>query len=325
MKVAINGFGRIGRSVLKIALNKGVDIVAVNDLNTPEQLAYILKYDSVYGPYHRSVSFDKDHIIIDKKKILVLAEPDPTKLPWKKLGIDVVLEATGRFTDRDGASKHLEAGAKKVLISAPAKNPDVTIVLGVNDKILKREHQIISMASCTTNCIAPIVKILNDEFGVETGYLTTIHAYTQDQQLLDTPHKKFRRGRSAAINLVPTTSGAATATAEVIPELEGRLDGMAIRAPVPCGSISDFVAVLKKNVTASQVNKAIENASKKIPTVLEYSQEELVSTDVIGNPHSSIFDSKLTRTNGKQVKVFSWYDNEYGYSNRIVDLLKKLK
>ncbi|MCW8965346.1 MAG: type I glyceraldehyde-3-phosphate dehydrogenase [Candidatus Pacearchaeota archaeon] len=324
MKVAINGFGRIGRAVFKIALEKGINVVAINDLSDIETLVYLLKYDSVYGKYNKKVEGGKDFIKVNGKKIFVFGEKEPQNLPWKKLGVDVVVESTGFFTDKEGARKHIEAGAKRVLISAPAKNPDMTIVLGVNEKDLKKEHKIISMASCTTNCISPVVKVLNDKFGITKGYLTTIHAYTGDQRLVDAPHKKLRRGRSAGINLVPTTSGAATAVTEVIPSLKGKLDGLAIRAPVACGSICDFVAVLKKSVTEDEVNKAMKEASKKIKNVLEYSEDELVSTDIIGNMHSSIFDSKLTKTNGNMVKVFSWYDNEYGYSNRMVDTLKLL-
>ncbi len=322
MKVAINGMGRIGRSVFKIALEKGIDVVAINDLTDTETLAYLLRHDSVYGNYNKKVEAGKGFIKVGNKKINVLAEKDPAKLPWKKLGVSVVIESTGFFRDRKLAGKHLSAGAKKVIISAPSSDADVTIVLGVNEKELKKEHKIISMASCTTNCAAPIIKILNDEFGIEKGYLTTIHAYTSDQRLLDSPHKKLRRARAAAINLVPTTSGAATAVVQVIPSLKGKLDGMAIRAPVPAASITDFVLVLKKEVTVEKVNKAVLEKTKKIKNVLEYSEDELVSSDIIGNSHSSIFDSKLTKANGNVVKVFSWYDNEYGYSSRMVDLLK---
>jgi len=325
MKVAINGFGRIGRSIFRRALDEGVNIIAINDLTDTKTLAYLLKYDSVYGIYDRPIVAGRGFIKVGDKKISVFSEKDPEKLPWKKLGIDIVIESTGFFIDREGASKHLKAGAKKVLISAPAKNPDITIVLGVNEKKLKKSHNIISMGSCTTNCLAPIVKVLNDKFGIKKGFMTTIHAYTSNQNVLDGPHKKLRRGRTAGVNLVPTTSGATTSVVEVIPSLKGKIDGMAIRAPVACGSITDFVATLGKPVTTEEVNKAMENASKKLKGILEYTEDEIVSTDIIGNSSSSIFDSKLTKANGNMIKILSWYDNEYGYSCRMVDLVKMLK
>ena len=326
VKIAINGLGRIGRAVLKIALEKKLDVVAINDLGSIESLVYLIKYDSVYGNFLGTIEGGKGFIKINDKKIAVYAEKDPEKLPWKKLGVDIVIESTGIFTDREGAGKHISAGAKKVIISAPGKNVDATIVLGVNEKTLKKEDKIISMASCTTNCLAPIVKVLNDEFGIEKGFMTTVHAYTNDQVILDVPHKKLRRGRAGAINLIPTTSGATTSVGEVIPELKGKMDGLAIRAPVPCGSIIDFVATLKKEVTREQVNSALKKASQKeLKWILQYSEEELVSSDIIKNPYSSIFDSKLTQANGKMIKVLSWYDNEYGYSNRVIDLIKLLK
>lgn len=325
MRIAINGVGRIGRVVLKRALEKGINIVAVNDRLDVKTLAYLLQYDSVYGPYKKKVETGKDFIKIGGKKILVFSEDDPEKLPWKKLKVDIVIESTGVFRDKEGASKHLTAGAKKVLISAPSDDSDSTIVLGVNDKDLKKSDKIISLASCTTNCIAPVIKILNDKFGITKGCLTTIHAYTGDQKLIDSPHKKLRRARAAAVNLVPTTSGAATAVAQVIPSLKGKLDGMAIRAPVPCGSITDLVVVVKKSVTVEEVNRAMKQGAKKIPSILEYTEDEIVSSDIIENPHSSIFDSKLTKTNGNMIKVLAWYDNEYGYSCRMVDALKLLK
>lgn len=325
MKVAINGFGRIGRAFFKRAIEKGIDIVAINDLTDTETLKYLLKYDSVYGKYNKKIKSGKDFIKVGNKTIQVFAEKDPAKLPWKKLGIDVVIESTGFFRDKKGASKHLVAGAKKVLISAPSEDADVTVVLGVNEKELKKEHKIISMASCTTNCAAPIIKILNDEFGIENGYLTTIHAYTSDQRLLDSPHKKLRRSRAAAINLVPTSSGVSTAVGQVIPDVKGKLSGIAIRAPVSCGSITDFVLTLKKTPSVEEVNEVIKKSSKKIKNVLEYNEDEIVSSDIIGNAHSSIFDSKLTQTNNNLIRIFSWYDNEYGYSCRMVDFLKLLK
>jgi glyceraldehyde 3-phosphate dehydrogenase len=326
IKVAINGFGRIGRAIFKIALENKIDIVAINDLAEPKALAYLLKFDSVYGNYDKNVEFGKDFIKVENKKINIFAEKDPEKLPWKKLGVDIVIESTGVFTDREGAGKHIQAGAKKVIISAPGKNSDITIVLGVNEKELKKEHKIISMASCTTNCLAPIVKVLNDSFGVEKGYMTTVHAYTNDQVILDIPHKKLRRGRAGAINLIPTSSGATTSVAEVIPELKGKLDGLAIRAPVACGSIVDFVAILKEPVTKEQVNQTLKSAANgKMKGILQYSEDELVSSDIIKNSNSSIVDSILTQANGNIIKVLSWYDNEYGYSTRIVDLVKLLK
>lgn len=326
VKIAINGLGRIGRAFLKIALDKGINVVAVNDLSGVDSIAYLMKYDSVYGNYTGKIEKGADFIKINRKKIMLFSEKQPENLPWAELGVDIVVECTGAFTDRDGATKHLWAGAKKVLISAPGKNPDVTIVLGVNEKDLKKEHKIISMASCTTNCLAPIVKVLNDNFKVQSGYMTTIHAYTNDQEILDIPHKKFRRGRAGAINLIPTSSGASSSVGEVIPELKGKLDGLAIRAPVPCGSITDFVAVLERAVTKEEVNAALKNAAEKqMKGILEYSEDELVSSDVIKNPNSSIVDSILTQTNGNLVKVLSWYDNEYGYSNRLVEMIKLLK
>ena len=323
VKIAINGLGRIGRAFLKIALDKGINVVAVNDLSGVDSIAYLMKYDSVYGNYTGKIEKGADFIKINRKKIMLFSEKQPENLPWAELGVDIVVECTGAFTDRDGATKHLWAGAKKVLISAPGKNPDITIVLGVNEKDLKKEHKIISMASCTTNCLAPIVKVLNDAFKVQSGYMTTVHAYTNDQEILDIPHKKFRRGRAGAINLIPTSSGASSSVGEVIPELKGKLDGLAIRAPVPCGSITDFVAVVGREVTKEEVNAALKNAAEKqMKGILEYSEDELVSSDVIKNPNSSVVDSILTQTNGNLVKVLSWYDNEYGYSNRLVEMIK---
>lgn len=326
VKIAINGLGRIGRVFLKIALEKKLNIVAINDLSDINSLAYLIKYDSVYGNYDKKVEIGKDFIKINNQKIKVFSKENPENLPWRQLGIDVVVESTGIFTERDEAAKHIQAGAKRVILSAPGKNPDITVVLGVNENKLKREHKIISMASCTTNCLAPIVKVLNDSFGIEKGYMTTVHAYTNDQAILDISHGKLRRGRAGAINLIPTTSGATTSVTEVIPELKGKLDGLAIRAPVACGSIVDFVAVLKKSVKREQVNDALKKAAQqKLKGILEYSEEELVSSDIIKNPSSSIVDSVLTQANGNLVKVLSWYDNEYGYSNRMVELIKLLK
>ncbi|MBP6856881.1 type I glyceraldehyde-3-phosphate dehydrogenase [Candidatus Pacearchaeota archaeon] len=326
VKVAINGLGRIGRSFLKIALDKGINVVAVNDLASIDSIVYLMKYDSVYGNYKGIIEKGNGFIKLNRKKIMVFSEKQPENLPWAELGVDIVVECTGAFTDREGAMKHLWAGAKKVLISAPAKEPDITVVLGVNEKELKKEHKIISMASCTTNCLAPVVKVLNDNFKIQSGYMTTVHAYTNDQEILDIPHKKFRRGRAGAINLVPTSSGASSSVGEVIPELRGKLDGLAIRAPVPCGSITDFVAVVGRAVTREEVNAALKNAAEKqMKGVLQYSEDELVSSDIIKNPNSSIVDSLLTQTNGNFVKVLSWYDNEGGYSNRLVEMIKLLK
>jgi glyceraldehyde 3-phosphate dehydrogenase len=326
VKIAINGLGRIGRTFLKIALEKGLNVVAVNDLASIDSIVYLMKYDSIYGNYSEDVEGGAGFIKINRRKIQFFSEKEPENLPWGDLGVDIVVECTGAFTDREGAGKHLWAGAKKVLISAPGKNPDITVVLGVNEKQLKKEHKIISMGSCTTNCLAPIAKVLNDNFKIENGYMTTVHAYTNDQVILDVPHKKLRRGRAGAINLIPTTSGATTSVAEVIPELKGKLDGLAIRAPVACGSITDFVAVLSVPVVREQVNAVLKRASEReLKGILQYSQDELVSSDIIKNPNSSIVDSLLTQANGNLVKVLSWYDNEYGYSNRLVELIKFLR
>jgi glyceraldehyde 3-phosphate dehydrogenase len=325
MKVAINGLGRIGRLVLKSGLDEGVNFVAINDLTDPKTLAYLIKYDSVYGRYDKEVEAGKDFIKIGNKKILVFAEKDPANLPWKKLGIDVVVESTGFFTDREGASKHLKAGAKRVVISAPAKNPDATIVCGVNDHVLKPSHKILSMASCTTNGLAPVARVLEDEFGIKKGFMTTAHAYTSDQDLVDAPHKKLRRGRAAAINIVPTNSGATDAVIEVIPKLKGKLMGLALRVPVPSGSIVDFVAELEKNVTAEEVNAALKKAANgRMKGILGYTEDEIVSTDIVGDKHSSIVDGLSTMAMGNMVKVLAWYDNEFGYAHRLAEFVKKL-
>ena len=326
MKVAINGLGRIGRLVLKSGLEEGINFVAVNDLTDPKTLAYLIKYDSVYGRYNKEVEAGKDFIKIGNKKILVLAEKDPANLPWKKLGVDVVIESTGFFTDRENASKHLQAGAKRVIISAPAKNPDCTVVCGINDDKIKSSDKIISMASCTTNGLTPVVKVLDDEFGIVKGFMTTAHAYTSDLYLVDAPNKKLRRGRAAAINIVPTTSGATYAVTEVIPNLKGKLDGLALRVPVPSGSIVDFVAELERDVTKEEVNNAFKKAaaSGKLKGILKYTEDEIVSTDIIGEKHSSIVDGLSTMVIGNMVKVLAWYDNEFGYSYRLAELVKKL-
>jgi len=324
-KIAINGFGRIGRIVFKVAIEKGFDVVAINDLVDTKTLAYLLKYDSVYGNYDKKVEEVGDYLKVDNQKIKVLNEKDPENLPWKELGVDIVVESTGLFTERKGAEKHLKAGAKKVVISAPAKNPDITVVLGVNDDELKKEHKIISNASCTTNCLAPVVKVLNDKFGIEKGLMTTIHAYTGGQGLVDSPNKKMRRGRAAAMNMVPTSTGASKAVGEVLPELKGKLDGLAIRVPTITGSIVDFVAELKQDVKEENINEELKKQSKgKLKGVLEYTEDEIVSSDVIKNSHSSIVDGLSTQVIGNTVKVLAWYDNEYGYSCRMVDLIEKL-
>ena len=326
VKIAINGAGRIGRTVLKIALEKGINVVAVNDIIDPKTLCYFLKYDSVYGPYKGSIESGDNFIKVNGKKILVYSIKEPEKLPWKDLGIDIVIESTGLFVDKESASKHLIAGAKKVIISAPAKNPDVTIVLGVNDDDLKKEHKIISMASCTTNCLAPVVKVLNDSLVIEKGFMTTAHAYTNDQRIIDSPHKKLRRGRAGAINIIPTSSGATEAVGEVIPSLKGKMDGLALRVPVACGSIVDFVCIVKKQTSGEEVNLLLKKAAMgKLKGILEYTEDEIVSSDIIGNTNSSILDSNLTQVKGNLVKILSWYDNEYGYSSRLVDLIRKIR
>ena len=325
-KIAINGLGRIGKAFLKIGLENGLNIVAINDLVDTKTMAYLIKYDSVFGKFNGKVEAGEGFLKINGKRINTYAEKDPLNLPWKSLGVDVVIESTGLFTERDGAMKHITAGAKKVIISAPAKGQDVSIVLGVNLEQLKKEHQIISMASCTTNCLAPVVKVLDDNLGVEKGFMTTGHAYTNDQKILDVAHKKLRRGRAGAINIIPTSSGAATAVAEVMPQLKGKMDGLALRVPVPCGSIVDFVCITKKPTTVAEVNAMMKKAAEtKMKGILEYNEEEIVSTDIVGNPNSSIFDSTLTQVNGNMVKVLSWYDNEFGYSNRLVDLCKWIR
>ena len=324
MKVAINGLGRIGRLFLRNALDLGLNIVVINDLTDPSNLAYLVKYDSVHGILKEKVEAGKDFIKIGSKKIQIISERDPEKLPWKKLGVDVVVESTGFFTDRDGASKHITAGAKKVIISAPAKNPDATIVLGVNEDKLKKTDKIISMGSCTTNCLAPLAKVLEENYGIKKGFMTTVHAYTASQGLVDKPDKKMRRGRAAAENIVPTTSGATKAVIEVIPSLAGKMNGLAMRVPVPAGSITDFVAELEKAPKdAAEVNSVFKKAAEgKLKGILDYTEEEIVSSDIINNTHSSIIDGLSTMLIGNTVKVLSWYDNEYGYSHRLAEFTK---
>jgi len=327
---AINGFGRIGRNVLRAMSQKQVArVLAINDLTDTHTLAHLLKWDSVHGKFDGKIDYDEENIIVRGHKIRILKERDPAHLPWKQLEIDVVLESTGLFTSREKAELHLsKAGAKRVLISAPAKDPDVTICIGVNDSVYDpAKHKIISNASCTTNCLAPMAKALNDKFGVARGFMSTIHSYTNDQRILDFPHKDLRRARAAAVNIIPSTTGAAKAIGEVVPELKGKLNGGAFRVPTPDGSVTDFTAVLEKDATVDAVNAAFKEAAsdKSYKGVLEYSDEPLVSSDIVGNPHSCVFDSKLTLMLGNRfVKIVGWYDNEWGYSNRCVELMEML-
>ncbi len=324
-RIGINGFGRIGRNFLRATLAQGADleVVAVNDLADTKTLAHLFKYDSVAGRLSEDVSVDNDQIIVDSRSIKVLGEKDPANLPWKDLGVDIVIESTGLFANAEGAQKHLDAGARKVIISAPGNGSDLTVVLGVNDNLYKDDqHHIISNASCTTNCLGPLAKILNDSFGIERGFMTTIHAYTADQNLQDAPHRDLRRARAAAINVVPTSTGAAKAIGDVIPELQGKLDGFAVRVPVPTGSLTDLTVTVSREVTAEEVNDAYRQAASQDQWkgILTYTEEPLVSSDIVSDPASAIFDSGLTKVLGNQVKVVAWYDNEWGYSNRLVDL-----
>jgi glyceraldehyde 3-phosphate dehydrogenase len=328
-RVGINGFGRIGRNFFRAALERDADfeIVAFNDLGDIATMAHLLKHDSVLGPFHGDVQVEGSSLKVAGKEVRGLAERDPAALPWGDLGVDVVIESTGFFTKRDGAQKHLDGGAKKVIISAPATEPDYTIVLGVNDDGYDPEqHSIISNASCTTNCVAPMAKVLDDAFGVERGFMTTIHAYTNDQNVLDLPHKDLRRAHAAAINLIPTTTGAARAIGIVMPHLKGKVDGLSVRAPVATGSIVDFAVQLNREATADEINGAFEQASQSGPLApyLTYSTEALVSTAIVRSPASCTFDSELTMASGTFVKVFGWYDNEWGYSCRLVDLVSKV-
>ncbi|MDL4839302.1 type I glyceraldehyde-3-phosphate dehydrogenase [Aquibacillus rhizosphaerae] len=329
VKVGINGFGRIGRNVFRQALkNNEVEVVAVNDLTDANMLAHLLKYDSVHGKLEEEVTVNGTNLVVAGKEIKVLSERDPANLGWGDLGVEVVIESTGRFTKREDAKKHLDAGAKKVVISAPANDEDLTIVMGVNeDKYDAASHHVLSNASCTTNCLAPFAKILNDKFGLKRGMMTTVHSYTNDQQILDLPHKDYRRARAAAENIIPTSTGAAKAVALVLPELKGKLNGMAMRVPTPDGSLVDLVAELDKDVTAEEVNAAFKEAAEgKLKGILGYSEEPLVSADYVGDPHSSTIDALSTMVmEGNMVKVVSWYDNEMGYSSRCVDLAVFLK
>ena len=328
VRVAINGFGRIGRMVFRAGIkDPEIEFVAINDLTSPESLAYLLKHDSVHGRFDGYVSFEEDALIVDGKKIKVLAEKDPENLPWADMNIDVAIESTGFFTTKELASKHITAGAKRVLLSAPGKGVDLTVVKGVNEHLYDPEkHFVVSNASCTTNSLAPIVKVINDNFGVEKAFFVTVHSYTGDQALVDAPHRKDpRRGRSAAVNIVPTTSGAAKAVEAAIPELSGCIDGHAIRVPTPDGSITDVNFILKKEVSVDEVHDLLRStANYHLKEVLEFSEDDLVSTDIVNNTHSTIVDSKLTRVNGNFLKIMTWYDNEFGYSHRMIDLVKML-
>ena len=328
VNVGINGFGRIGRLVFRRIMQQGnFNIVGINDITDAKTLAYLLKYDSVHGVFEGDVKAEDNAIVVNGKRFRVSAEKDPSKLPWKELAAEIVIEGTGIFTSREKLQPHITAGAKKVLLTAPAKDEiDATVVLGVNDSVLTGKEQFVSNASCTTNCLAPMVKVLHTTFGVEQGFMTTIHSYTNDQRLLDLPHKDLRRARAAAMSIIPTTTGAARTVGKVIPDLKGKLDGFSLRVPTPDASITDFVCVLKKPATKEQVNDAMKQAATAGPMkgILQYTEDELVSTDIIGNPHSCIFDSKLTMAMGNTVKVFGWYDNEWGFSCRVVDLLAKI-
>jgi glyceraldehyde 3-phosphate dehydrogenase len=325
-KIAINGFGRIGRMCFRSLINNPhVEVVAINDLTDVKTLAHLLKYDSIHGRFAHAVDHSADSIIINGKAIKIYAAKDPAALPWGDLGVDVVIESTGIFTDKESASKHIEAGAKKVIISAPATGAVKTIVLGVNDDQITADDTVLSNASCTTNCLAPMAKVLHDKFGIEKGYITTIHAYTADQRLQDSPHKDLRRARAAALSMVPTSTGAAKAVGEVLPQLKGKLDGVAVRVPTPDGSMTDLVAVLKRDVTIEEVNAAMKEAAEgSMKGILEYCTDPIVSIDIVGNLHSCIFDAALTAVNGNLVKVMAWYDNEAGYSQRVCDLIAKI-
>ncbi|MDD5569992.1 MAG: type I glyceraldehyde-3-phosphate dehydrogenase [Bacteroidales bacterium] len=329
-KIAINGFGRIGRITFRALLKKSnIDVVAINDLTDSNTLAHLLKYDSIHGRFPGDIAVEGEYLIVNGKKIKIYAERDPANLPWKALGVPIVIESTGVFRNREKMSKHLQAGAQKVILSVPAdskEDVDITVVLGVNDNMLKKEHQLISNASCTTNCLAPIAKVLNDNFGIVRGLMNTIHSYTNDQVILDFPHKDLRRGRAAAMSIIPTKTGAAKAVALVIPELDKKLDGFAMRVPTPDGSVVDLTCELQKAATKEEINAAMKKAAEgQMKGILEYCVDPIVSCDIIGNTHSSVFDSKLTQVIGDNfIKVISWYDNEVGYSNRLADLSEKV-
>jgi len=328
IRIGINGFGRIGRSVFRILADRaGIEVVAINDLTTNGHLAYLLRYDTVMGVFEGDVRTDADSMTVGGRRIAMTSEKDPSRIPWRDHGADVVVESTGKILTREALSKHLAAGAKRVVLTVPAKDEiDAMIVMGVNDETLRPEHRIVSNASCTTNCLAPIAKILDDRFGIEEGLMTTVHAYTNDQRLADVPHKDLRRSRAAAENIIPTTTGAARAVGKVLPRLKGRLDGLAMRVPVPDGSIVDLVCRVRAKPTRDDVNAAVrEAAAGPLARIVEYSEAPLVSSDIIGNPHSAIFDALSTRAEGDGwVKVLAWYDNEWGYSNRVVDLVERM-
>ena len=325
-RIAINGFGRIGRLTFRNLIQmEGIEVVAINDLTDNATLAHLLKYDSVHGKFPGTVSADEHFLYVNNKKIHAIAERDPKALPWKDMGIDIVIESTGRFTDRETAGLHISAGAKKVIISAPAKGDIPTIVLGVNDEVIHPDHNIYSNASCTTNCLAPMVKVLDDAFGVESGFMTTIHAYTADQRIQDSPHEDLRRARAAAISIVPTSTGAAKAVGLVLPHLKGKLNGNAMRVPVPDGSVTDFTATLKKPATVEEINAAFKAASETyLKGILEFCEEPIVSSDILGNPHSCIYDVDLTMVQGNTAKIVGWYDNEAGYSARLAQLADRI-
>jgi len=333
IKIGINGFGRIGRvfmrAKMKYDTRNDIEVVAINDITDPKTLAHLLKYDSVYGVLENDIRAEEGAISIDGKKIKALLVKEPSELPWKELGVDVVIESTGKFTKREEVTKHMEAGAKKVIVSAPMKGggADATIVMGVNEDIYdKKAHNIISNASCTTNALAPVCKVINDSFGIVDGFMTTIHSYTNDQRILDLPHKDLRRARAAALSIIPTSTGAASAIGLVIPELKGKLDGVAMRVPTPVGSLVDLVVNLSKDVSIEEVNAAFKAASEspRMKGILQYCEDPIVSADIIGNNYSSVFDSLMTMKLGKMIKVFSWYDNEWGYSSRLIDLIKHM-
>ncbi len=329
LRVGINGFGRIGRQVVRAAVERGapLEFVAVNDITDAATLAHLLRYDSVHRRWDKAGKAADGRLDVSGRTIQVLSEKEPSRLPWKALGVEIVLEATGKFTDREGGAQHLAAGARGVLISAPAKGVDLTFVLGVNDRLFDpRKHAVVSIGSCTTNCLAPVAKVLNDTFGIEHGLMTTIHAYTNDQRILDLPHKDLRRARAAAVNLIPTSTGAAKAIGEVLPELKGRLDGISVRAPVMDGSLTDLVCRVRRPATREAINAAMKAAAEgPLRGILEYCEDPIVSSDVIGNPHSGVFDALLTTVlDGSLVKVLAWYDNEWGFSSRVVDALLRM-
>jgi len=330
VRIAINGFGRIGRSVFRILnVAKGMQVAAINDITDNEALAYLLRHDTVMGPFADHVDVQGDMLRTSQQSVKMTKEPDPARLPWKELGIDCVIESTGRFRKRSELEHHLAAGAKKVILTVPSKDEiDCTVVLGVNEDKLKPEHRIVSNASCTTNCLAPMARVLNEAFGIESGVMNTVHAYTNDQRLADVPHSDWRRSRAAAENIIPTTTGAARAVGKVLPELAGKLDGMAMRVPIPDGSIVDLVALVRSDVTVKKVNEAMAEASRteRLRSILKYSEAPIVSSDIVGDPHSCIFDAPFTRVvEGRFIKTLAWYDNEWGYSNRVVDLLRLME